>query len=184
MLFKRKKSNCGSRVLWRKNRPQKLFIHKIMNGCQSHYCRIDNPLSREKKRPHTIVLGRFQGWNGKMGPQQEEEVEWAGLGSGHMSKSQPFFSHNDFVVVAKRRPNKTARKKDVNFSSSFLCYIPIYLGTIWLYSKNKSGFFWLLLVVLVFEFIIIFEYNIHKCTYSRKTILHLLIKVKSYEKVT
>ena len=36
---------------------------------------------------------------------------WSGLGSGHMSKSQPFFSHNDFVVVAKRRPNKTARKK-------------------------------------------------------------------------
>ena len=50
---------------------------------------------------------------------------WSGLGSGHMSKSQPFFSHNDFVVVAKRRPNKTARKKDVNFSSSFLCYILI-----------------------------------------------------------
>ena len=64
-------------------------------------------------------------------------MEWAGLGSGHMSKSQPFFSHNDFVVVAKRRPNKTARKKDVNFSSSSLCAI----GTISLYSKNKSGFF-------------------------------------------
>ena len=38
---------------------------------------------------------------------------------GRTSKKSPFFyTHNDFVVVAKRRPNKTA-KKDVNLPLTF-----------------------------------------------------------------
>lgn len=52
-----------------------------MNGCQSHYCRIDNPLSREKRPPPKFAV-----------------VCVGSSGGRSMSKSHHFL-HNDFVVL-------------------------------------------------------------------------------------
>ena len=133
--------------------------------------------SHVKKRDHHQSFGSFSRlkW-------QDGGTGGGGLGPGHTSKSQPFFSHNDFVVVAKRRPNKTARKKDVNFSSSILYYIPIQV----LFDSIQK------IRVDFFGFCQQYQHlnsssslnTTYISTQSRKTILHLLIKVKSYEKVT